>query len=97
MLPPTGTQKSRQENSAAFFVFWPRPPVLYLWAFNRGLQLFILGTVKGIGTMTQPEFATDLNSSATTRSRSPIRAPGAVLSFDALGEGFVLTTEANWP
>ena len=56
----------------------------------------MLWRVKGIRTMKWPEFSGDLKKLGYDINFGDPGA-GAVMGFDAQGEGFVLTTEANWP
>ena len=61
------------------------------WA-NWGM----LWKVKGIRSMTWPEFSSDLQKLGYQINFGDPGA-GAVLAFDSQGEGFVLTAEGNWP
>src|SRR5271169_1667219 len=56
----------------------------------------MLWRVKGIRTMMWPEFSSDLQKLGYSIKFSDPGA-GAVLAFDAQGEGFVLTAGGNWP
>jgi hypothetical protein len=76
----------------------PRAPVLYLRAFNRESQFFIMGNAMA-GEGNPPHDVAGIHDrveQAWLRDHADPGA-GAVLSFDALGEGFVLTTKGNWP
>ena len=56
----------------------------------------MLWRVKGICAIRWPEFATDLKKLGYQIKFADAGA-GAVLGFDRLGEGFVLTMKGNWP
>lgn len=56
----------------------------------------MLWRVRGIRSMTWPEFSGDLKKVGYEISFDD-PGPGAVLAFDPRGKGFVLTTEGTWP